>query len=144
MDKQSTEAGGWSAAFGRAAGALATWVGSPTAFAIALGCIALWAAAGPAYRYSDTWQLVFNTGTNLITFLIVFLIQNTQNRDGRAIHLKLDEVIRSIRTAHNEMIDIEKLPDAELDRLSTQYERIRAEQQNRRSQNSVDRKGRNQ
>src|SRR5690349_3583150 len=103
------------------------WVGSKWAFALAVATIVLWAATGPHFHYSDTWQLVVNTTTTVVTFLIVFLIQNTQNRDARAIHLKLDEIIRSIHPAHNEMIDIEKLSDEELERLSSQYEQIRKE-----------------
>ena len=93
--------------------------------------IIIWAALGPHFHYSDTWQLVVNTATTIITFLIVFLIQNTQNRDARAIHLKLDEIIRSIELAHNEMIDIEKLSDEELERMASVYERIRGEYQSR-------------
>src|SRR5207302_9128349 len=89
--------------------------------------VLLWAGAGPKYHYSDTWQLVINTATTVLTFLIVFLIQNTQNRDAKALHLKLDEVIRSIQHAHNEMIDIENLSDKELDELKTRYEQIRCE-----------------
>ncbi|HMH02288.1 MAG TPA: low affinity iron permease family protein, partial [Terriglobales bacterium] len=80
------------------------------------------------------WQLVVNTATTVVTFLIVFLIQNTQNRDAKAIHLKLDEIIRSINPAHNEMIDIEKLSDEELERLSSQYEQIRKECEARESE----------
>ena len=86
-----------------------------------------WAITGPYFHYSDTWQLVVNTATTVVTFLIVFLIQNTQNRDAKAIHLKLDEIIRSIHRAHNEMIDIEKLSDEELEGLSGEYEQIRKE-----------------
>lgn len=93
-----------------------------------------WAVAGPYFHYSDTWQLVVNTATTVVTFLIVFLIQNTQNRDAKAIHLKLDEIIRSIHPAHNEMIDIEKLSDEELERLSAQYEQIRKECEARESE----------
>ena len=115
------------ARFGQAATKSAVWVGSPRAFVIALIAILLWAVTGPYFHYSDTWQLVINTGTTIVTFLMVFLIQNTQNRDARALHLKLDEVIRSIHAAHNELIDIEKLSDAELDELAKRYERIRAE-----------------
>lgn len=89
--------------------------------------ILIWAASGRFFHYSDTWQLVVNTATTIVTFLVVFLIQNTQNRDARAIHLKLDEIIRSIHHAHNEMIDIEKLSDEELEELSRHYERIREE-----------------
>ncbi len=113
--------------FGRLAARTAGWVGSPWAFIAALAVVALWIASGPRYRYSDTWQLVINTGTTIITFLIVFLIQNTQNRDARAIHLKLDELIRSVQAARNDMISVEKLSDAELEILTRKYERIRAE-----------------
>ena len=97
---------GW---FGKVAAKIAVLVGSPWAFGLAVGAIVVWAALGPRYHYSDTWQLIINTGTTIVTFLMVFLIQNTQNRDARAIHLKLDEVIRAIGSARNELIDIEKL-----------------------------------
>ena len=103
------------------------WVGSKWAFAVAVATIALWAAAGPRFHYSDTWQLVINTATTVVTFLIVFLIQNTQNRDARAIHLKLDEIIRAIRTASNSMINIEALSDEELQALSDRFEKMRME-----------------
>jgi low affinity Fe/Cu permease len=119
--------------FARLASRTAALVGSPWAFLIALVSCLLWFLLGPVYRYSDTWQLVINTATTVLTFLIVFLIQNTQNRDAKAIHLKLDEVIRSIRRAHNEMIDIEKLSDEELEELAKHYEQIRKECDERRS-----------
>ena len=102
------------------------WVGSKWAFAIALTTILVWGVLGPHFHYSDTWQLVVNTATTIVTFLMVFLIQNTQNRDARALHLKLDEIIRAIRPANNEMIDIEKLSDEELEELAGQFEKIRA------------------
>src|SRR2546421_12138085 len=102
-------------------------VGSKWAFATAIALIVGWAITGPYFHYSDTWQLVVNTATTVVTFLIVFLIQNTQNRDDKAIHLKLDEIIRSIHRAHNEMIHIEKLSDEELEGLSGEYEQIRKE-----------------
>jgi low affinity Fe/Cu permease len=117
----------FSAAFGRVATAIAAFAGSPWMFLLAFLTVLTWGALGPVHRYSDTWQLVINTGTTIVTFLMVFLIQNTQNRDARAIHLKLDEIIRSIQHAHNEMIDIEKLSDKELEELAQHYERIRAE-----------------
>jgi len=85
-----------------------------------------WASVGPHFRYSDTWQLVVNTTTTIVTFLMVFLIQNTQNRDAKAIHLKLDEIIRANRRADNEMIDVEKLSDEELEQLAGQFEQISA------------------
>ncbi len=103
----------------------ANWVGTKWAFLVALLTIALWLISGPYFHYSDTWQLIVNTGTTVITFLVVFLIQNTQNRDARAIHLKLDEIIKSIDQAQNEMIDIEHLSDAELQKLSDKYQRVR-------------------
>ncbi len=101
--------------------AIASWSGSAEAFVIAVLGIAIWAALGPTYDYSDTWQLVINTGTTVITFLMVFLIQNTQNRDARAIHLKLDELIRANKTARNHLIDLENLSDAELDSLHSEF-----------------------
>src|SRR6266576_1130375 len=107
------------------AGRASLVVGSKWAFTTAVLLIVFWGVSGPYFHFSDTWQLVVNTATTIVTFLIVFLIQNTQNRDARAIHLKLDEIIHSIRVAHNEMIDIEKLSDEELERLSAEYERIR-------------------
>ena len=113
--------------FSRVATDTARWVGSPLAFTLACASCILWGVLGPIYHYSDTWQLVINTATTVLTFLIVFLIQNTQNRDAKAIHLKLDEVIRSIHQAHNEMIDIENLSDKELDELKARYEQIRCE-----------------
>jgi len=103
------------------------WVGSKWAFALAVAMIVLWAVTGPRFHYSDTWQLVVNTATTVVTFLIVFLIQNTQNRDARAIHLKLDEIIRAIRGASNSMINIETLSDQELQALSDQFEKIRTQ-----------------
>jgi low affinity Fe/Cu permease len=95
--------------------------------------VVLWATLGPRFHYSDTWQLVINTGTTIVTFLMVFLIQNTQNRDARALHLKLDELIRSLHAAHNDMINIEKLSDAELAKLAKKYEAISKEFESRRA-----------
>jgi low affinity Fe/Cu permease len=86
--------------------------------------IIIWAASGPAFGYSDTWQLVINTGTTIITFLMVFLIQNTQNRDARAIHLKLDELLRAVEGARVSMSNLENLPDEELQRLSKEFEQL--------------------
>ena len=114
------------------AATVSAWVGSKWAFSAALLLIAGWGVTGPFFHYSDTWQLVVNTATTIVTFLMVFLIQNTQNRDARAIHLKLDEIIRSMRHAHNEMIDIEKLSDEELENLSAHFEEIRAECEQRK------------
>lgn len=129
--------------FGKAAAKAAAWVGSPGGFVLAVASVLVWGAVGPHYRYSDTWQLIINTATTVITFLIVFLIQNTQNRDARALHLKLDEVIRAIHSAHNEMINIETLPDSELEELTKHYERFREEwETRRRSRKKFDRSGR--
>ena len=91
--------------------------GSPWAFVLAVLAIVIWACLGPAFQFSDTWQLVINTGTTIVTFLMVFLIQNTQNRDSRALHLKLDELIRANSHARNRLIDLEELSDIELDKI---------------------------
>jgi low affinity Fe/Cu permease len=114
----------------------ANWVGTKWAFLVALLTIVGWLISGPYFHYSDTWQLIINTGTTVITFLVVFLIQNTQNRDARAIHLKLDEIIKSIDKAHNEMIDIEHLSDEELQKLADRYQRVREECDHRRTRHS--------
>ena len=112
--------------FGHFAASASSWLGSKLAFAGAGLVIVIWAALGPIFRYSDTWQLVINTGTTIVTFLMVFLIQNTQNRDARAINLKLNELIRAIDKARDQMIDIENLSDLELDELHAKYEAIKA------------------
>ncbi|WP_263419506.1 low affinity iron permease family protein [Terriglobus albidus] len=113
--------------FGHFSAQASAWVGSKWAFLAAVLVIGGWAATGPLFHYSDTWQLVINTGTTIVTFIMVFLIQNTQNRDARAINLKLDELIHSIDKAENEMMDIESLSDQELADLHKRYETIRAE-----------------
>ncbi|NLG73772.1 MAG: low affinity iron permease family protein [Chloroflexi bacterium] len=100
-------------------------VGSPWAFLVALLVIVLWAVSGPVFGFSDTWQLVINTGTTIVTFLMVFLIQNTQNRDARAIHLKLDELLRTMKGARTSMVDLEDLSDEELARLQEEFKRFR-------------------
>jgi low affinity Fe/Cu permease len=100
-------------------------VGSSWAFILAVFIIVLWAVTGPLFHYSDTWQLVINTGTTIITFLMVFLIQNTQNRDAKAIHLKLDELIRGVKGARTHLVDLETLSDEELEELEAQFKRIR-------------------
>ena len=116
-----------SEAFGRFSAKASAWLGSKWAFLGAMLVIVGWAATGPLFHYSDTWQLVINTSTTIVTFLMVFLIQNTQNRDSRAINLKLDELIRAIDAAKDEMLDIESLSDEELNELHKRYEAIRAE-----------------
>jgi len=101
--------------------------GRPMAFAVALAVIVVWAVTGPVFHFSDTWQLVINTGTTIVTFLMVFLIQNTQNRDAYAIQVKLDELIRCMNGAHNALLDLEELEDDELDRIRRNYERLAEE-----------------
>ncbi len=110
--------------------------GRPRAFIIAFAVIVVWATTGPLFNYSDTWQLVINTSTTIVTFLMVFLIQNTQNRDSEAIQIKLDELIRAIEGAHNALLDLEELEEDDLDRIRKDYqsiaERARLELRNRR------------
>jgi len=101
--------------------------GHPATFALAVLIILVWAATGPIFAYSDTWQLVINTGTTIITFLMVFLIQNTQNRDSAAVQLKLDELIRAINGAHNGLLELEELSDEDLARIRTRYEALARE-----------------
>ena len=123
--------------FSRFASKTARLVGHPAMFLAAIISLVVWGATGPIFHYSDTWQLIINTGTSVLTFLIVFLIQNTQNRDAKALHLKLDELIRSHSPAHNDMIDIETLSDEELDELEKRYAAICEENQSRREKSKV-------
>ena len=99
-------------------------VGSSWAFILAVLIIVVWSVTGPMFHYSDTWQLVINTGTTIITFLMVFLIQNTQNRDAKAIHLKLDELIKGVVGARTGMVNLEQLSDEELENLQKEFERL--------------------
>ena len=110
--------------FSRLAKAASRFTGRPLCFGLALLVVAAWAITGPLFKFSDTWQLVINTGTTIVTFLMVFLIQNTQNRDTEAMHLKLDELIRATRGAHNRLMDLEEREEDELDELREQYENI--------------------
>jgi low affinity Fe/Cu permease len=110
--------------FRKVAHKTAVGVGSPAAFTIAISIILVWGVTGPIFHFSDTWQLVINTGTTIVTFLMVFLIQNTQNRDALAIQLKLDELIRSIRGARNDLLDLEELSDEELHALKEHFHRM--------------------
>ena len=110
--------------FGRFAACASSWMGSRWAFAVAILTILGWAASGQMFHFSNTWQLVINTGTTIVTFLMVFLIQNTQNRDARAINLKLDELIRVTDKAQDQMMNIENLSDLELDELKKKFEKI--------------------
>src|SRR3954454_24255560 len=100
-------------------------VGSSRAFGVAMLVVLIWAASGPVFHYSDGWQLTINTGTTIVTFLMVFLIQHTQNRDAQVTQLKLDELIRAVAKARNELVDMEDLSDEELRRLQAQFEKLR-------------------
>lgn len=95
--------------------------GHPSSFGIALAVILIWAVTGPVFKFSDTWQLFINTGTTIVTFLMVFLIQNTQNRDGAAMQIKLDELIRALRGAQNTVLNLEEMTEEELDHLKAHY-----------------------
>src|SRR6476660_1328729 len=112
-------------AFGVFARKTSNILGSAWAFVVAILIIVVWAATGPTFGYSDTWQLIINTGTTIVTFLMVFLIQNTQNRDAKAVHLKLDELIRALEPARDRLVDLEKLSDDELKALETEFEKLR-------------------
>ena len=108
-------------------------VGSVAAFMAAVAVIIVWAFTGPIFHFSDTWQLIINTGTTIVTFLMVFLIQNTQNRDSRAIHLKLDELIRSIDGARNWMIDLEEMSDEEIETFREEFQRFTKQSRERKA-----------
>jgi low affinity Fe/Cu permease len=102
-----------------------SWIaGRPAAFVLAVAVIVVWALTGPIFRFSDTWQLVINTGTTVVTFLMVFLIQNTQNRESAAVQLKLDELIRCMEGAHNALLDLEELDQDDLERIRGDYETL--------------------
>ena len=119
-------------------------LGSAWAFSGAVLVILLWLVTGPTFHFSDTWQLIINTATTIITFLMVFLIQNTQNRDAKAVHLKLDEMIRALKGARNQLVDLEDLSDEELKKLEEQFQRLRkkAEHDGTRSRNAESAKSR--
>ena len=127
MKNQTSRLEGLRATFHKASARTAQVVGSPFAFLGAVAAVAVWGSLGREFHYSDTWQLVINTGTTIVTFLVVFLIQNTQNRDAKAIHLKLDEIVRATRGADNRVIDAENLSDADLLKLMKSYEKFRNE-----------------
>lgn len=110
--------------FSRFAKATARLAGNPVTFCLAVTALIIWAASGPLFGFSDTWQLVINTGTTIVTFLMVFLIQNTQNRDSEAMQVKLDELIRSTRGAQDALLDLEDLEEEELDRIRADYEKL--------------------
>ena len=117
--------------FHRIANKTSAFVGSPWVFITAVLIIVVWAVTGPVFGFSDTWQLIINTGTTIITFLMVFLIQNTQNRDAKAIQLKLDELIRAAKGARNRLIDLEDCTEDELKQLQEEFERLRKNEEAR-------------
>jgi len=108
-------------------------LGSAWAFCGAVLVIVVWLVTGPTFHFSDTWQLIINTATTVITFLMVFLIQNTQNRDAKAVHLKLDELIRAVKGARNQLVDLENLSDNDLKKLEQQFQRLRKQAEHSRT-----------
>jgi low affinity Fe/Cu permease len=124
-------------AFRQFAHRVALAVGAPSAFGVALLLVIVWAITGPLFRYSDSWQLTINTGTTIITFLMVFVIQNTQNRDSQVVQLKLDELIRAVQDARNELVDMEDLSDDELRALQRQFALLRRSAEAARSASPV-------
>lgn len=113
--------------FQRLANAASRATGRPLTFTLAVSIVVVWAVTGPLFHFSDTWQLVINTGTTIVTFLMVFLIQNTQNRDSEAMHVKMDELIRAIEGAHNALLDLEELGDKQLDEVRERYRKLASE-----------------
>jgi low affinity Fe/Cu permease len=130
-------------AFRKFAQRMAGWVGSPWAFVGSIVLITCWAFSGPIFDFSDTWQLVINTGTTIITFLMVFLIQNTQNRDAKAMHLKLDELLRAVGKARTGLVDLEEMTDAEIEQLQAEFKKLRAQKalELERSMKGAERRG---
>lgn len=110
--------------FNHAASKIAETVGSPVAFITVLLIVIVWACTGPIFHYSDTWQLVINTTSSVVTFLMVFLIQNTQNRDAKAFHIKLNELVRGVKGARTGLVDVEDMPDEDLEALHKEFEAI--------------------
>src|SRR5215510_3539918 len=130
-DKDETK---WT--FSKLAHKASALLGQSTAFAAACAIIIVWALTGPIFGYSDTWQLIVNTGTTIITFLMVFLVQNTQNRDARALHLKLDELLRSVKQARNNLIDLENCTDEEIDRIERQFHALKNREERKKVNNT--------
>lgn len=122
--------------FSKVAKWISSKLGSFYAFLIATLSIVVWGILGPFFNYNDSWQLFINTGTTIVTFLMVFLLQNTQNRDTVAIHIKLDEIIRSIKSARNRVLNIEELSDKELQKIYKRYEKIAEEVKTRKTKNT--------
>ena len=115
---------GFDAQFARFASRVASWAGRPTSVAGAIIIVVIWAVSGPFFGFSDFWQLTINTGTTIVTFLMVFIIQNSQNRDSRAVQIKLDELIRATTQAHNSLLDLEELTEADLEKFRKHYCRL--------------------
>ncbi|MBA3538591.1 MAG: low affinity iron permease family protein [Deltaproteobacteria bacterium] len=124
--------------FRRIARQLSNAVGSPYAFVFAVVGVLAWLLSGPIFGFSDTWQLVINTTTTIITFLMVFMIQNTQTHDTRAIHLKLDELLHAVKAARNELIDLEDLPDSKLTQLESEFSKLRTKLEKTRLPRATD------
>lgn len=122
--KNSNKSQSWFSCFAKKT---ARATGRPAAFGLAAAVILIWAITGPMFGYSDTWQLVINTGTTIVTFLMVFLIQNTQNRDSEAMHVKMDELIRAMAGAHNALLDLEELEEEDLDKIREKYTQLAEE-----------------
>jgi len=139
--RQTVSASTFNKHFSRFASRSASIVGSPYAFLFAIITVVAWAITGPLFHFSDAWQLIINSWTNIVTFIVVFIIQNSQNRDSKAMNLKLDEVIRSLHFAEDGMIDIERLSDKELEQLARRYERIRDQWEERRAHQHDTRQG---
>jgi low affinity Fe/Cu permease len=117
---------------------IAALAGRPSAFLVAAAAILLWALAGPVFGFSDTWQLVVNTSTTIVTFLMVFVIQSTQNRDTAAMQLKLDELIRATQGAHNALLDLEEIDDAQFERYRASYEKLAARAREKLARGELD------
>jgi low affinity Fe/Cu permease len=124
--------------FTRFANAASRFAGSPTSFLLAIMVVVVWVVSGPIFAFSNTWQLVINTGTTIVTFLMVFLIQNSQNRDSKALQIKLDELIRATKGAHNALLDLEELEESELQALKDRYEALAMRARERRPQDEND------
>ena len=127
-----------SSLFNRFAKATSRLTGLPAAFVVAVVVIAAWAITGPIFHFSDTWQLVINTATTIVTFLMVFLIQNTQYRDSAAVQIKLDELIRAVEGAHNALLDLEELDEGHISRVRAEYEQLAAEARKRLERGDLD------
>ena len=119
--------------FGKFAKKTSCYAGRPVTFGVAILLIVVWAASGPLFKFSDTWQLIVNTSTTIVTFLMVFLIQNSQNRDGEALQIKLDELIRIQKKANNALMDLEDLSEEELDEVRAEFVKLAQEQRERKT-----------